>query len=165
MAEAPVRKDTVVLKLLTEGDTMLCLDARHVGVRVPTQHATNPALRLILNLNFPHPIEVTPEGISASLAFGGRRFPCYIPMDALWAAFEPQTGEGMMWPESMPEEVRIDLLARQQQDSPSETKPAAPLKPRERLRRVPSRQQEAPPDTTAETPAAPRQRGHLRIVK
>jgi hypothetical protein len=80
MAETPASKEMVVWKLLEEGDTMLCLDARHAGVRVPAQHAKEPGLRLILNLNFPQPIEVTAEGISANLAFGGRRFACYIPM-------------------------------------------------------------------------------------
>ena len=80
MSDAPTSKEAVVLKLLSEGDTMLCLDACHQGVRVPPQHANNHALRLILNLNFPQPIEITAQGVSANLAFGGRRYTCYIPM-------------------------------------------------------------------------------------
>ena len=83
MIQDPKSKAAVVLKLLEEGDAMLCLDARHEGVAVPREHAQNPSLRLILNLNFPNPIDVTDEGVSANLAFGGRRFACYIPMDAL----------------------------------------------------------------------------------
>ena len=59
MAQTLPNKEVVVLKLLEEGDTMLCLDARHQGVAVPREHAQNPALRLILNLNSPHPIHVT----------------------------------------------------------------------------------------------------------
>lgn len=145
---------------------MLCLDARHKNVRVPPQHATNPALRLVLNVNFPQPIDVTTEGIRANLSFGGRRFPCYIPMEALWAAFDPQTGEGTMWPESIPEEVKADLLAQQQQ--PEATPPpnaASTPRPQARLRRVPSRQQETS-ETQEESPPPPsRQRGHLRIIK
>jgi len=89
MQDTPTSKEAVVLKLLAEGDTMLCLDARHQDVHVPPQHANNHALRLILNLNFPHPIDVTAEGVSAHLSFGGRRFACYIPMAAVWAAFHP----------------------------------------------------------------------------
>ena len=80
MPDTPTSKEAVVLKLLAEGDTMLCLDARHHGVCVPPQHANNHALRLILNLNFPQPIEVTTQGVSANLSFGGRRYTCYIPM-------------------------------------------------------------------------------------
>ena len=56
MPDIPTSKEAVILKLLSEGDTMLCLDARHKGVRVPPQHANHHALRLILNLNFPQPI-------------------------------------------------------------------------------------------------------------
>ena len=123
MPDTPTSKEAVVLKLLAEGDTMLCLDARHQGVRVPPQHANNHALRLILNLNFPQPIEVTAQGVSANLSFGGRRYTCYIPMEAVWAAFNPDTMQGMMWPDSMPTEVKADLALRQQQEAsaPSRT--------------------------------------------
>jgi stringent starvation protein B len=151
MQATPLSKEAVVLKLLEEGDTMLCLDARCQGVHVPPQHANNPALRLILNVNFPRPIEVTEAGISASLSFGGRRFACFIPMAALWAAFNPQTLQGMMWPESMPEEVVQDL-ARQQAGQPAT--PAAP----------PASAQ-PPAAVTAQETAPPRQRGHLRVIK
>lgn len=164
MDETPASKETVVLQLLEEGDTMLCLDARHAGVRVPPQHAANPALRLILNLNFPQPIDVTAAGISANLAFGGRRFACYIPMDALWAAFHPQTMQGMMWPDSMPAEVLADLAAKQQATEPPAAPGAAPAAPKlARPQAVPAR----PAVTTdqEEEPAPPRQRGHLRIIK
>ena len=117
MPDTPTSKEAVVLKLLAEGDTMLCLDARHQGVRVPPQHANNHALRLILNLNFPQPIEVTAQGVNANLSFGGRRYTCYIPMEAVWAAFNPDTMQGMMWPDSMPAEVKADLALRQQEAS------------------------------------------------
>lgn len=165
MQDTPTDKDAVVLKLLAEGDTMLCLDARRQGVRVPPQHANNHALQLILNRNFPRPIEVTEEGVSAHLAFGGRRFACYIPMEALWAAFHPDTRQGMMWPDSMPAEVKAELAARHQQDtsqSPT-TPPAAPAPaPRERLRPVAGSSR---PDAEPDAPRPSRQRGHLRIVK
>lgn len=108
-------KEAVVLKLLEEGDTMLCLDARYPGVLVPKRHSQNSNLRLILNLDFPRPIEVTSDGISANLAFEGRRFACYIPMNALWAAFNPQTRKGMMWPDSVPPEVLAELKAEQRE--------------------------------------------------
>ena len=67
MQESVTSKEAVVLKLLSEGDTMVCLDARYPGVHVPPQHVQNPNLRLILNLNFPHPITVTADGISANM--------------------------------------------------------------------------------------------------
>jgi stringent starvation protein B len=175
MQDTPTSKEAVVLKLLSEGDTMLCLDARHQGVRVPPQHANNHALRLILNLSFPQPIEVTAEGVSAQLSFGGRRFACYIPMAALWAAFHPETMQGMMWPDSMPAEVKADLAARQQeapqpptipsqQVTPPAT-PAKPPKPRGRLRTVAGASKKNTDEDDDDGPQPPRQRGHLRIVK
>jgi stringent starvation protein B len=147
MDETPMSKEAVVVKLLEEGDTMLCLDARCQGVRVPPQHTHDPALRLILNMNFPQPIEITEDGISARLSFGGRRFACFIPMAALWAAFNPQTMQGMMWPESMPPEVVQDLAEKQQAGK----------------QKAAAAQQVA--ETPEETPRPPRQRGHLRVIK
>ena len=176
MQDTPASKEAVVLKLLSEGDTMLCLDARHQGVHVPPQHANNHALQLVLNVNFPQPIDVTAEGVSANLSFGGRRFACYIPMATVWAAFHPDTMQGMMWPDSMPAEVKADFVARQQQEappphatpSPPATRPAAPAKtpkPRGRLRPVAGASQKNTDEDDDEGPQPPRQRGHLRIVK
>lgn len=163
MNKAPASKETVVLKLLEEGDTMLCLDARREGVRVPAQHARNPALRLILNLNFPQPIDVTAAGISANLAFGGRRFACFIPMEALWGAFNPQTRQGMMWPDSMPPEVLADIAAQQQQEE-QQAAPAGPP-PQPARPRVVAAQGETTPGKSEAEPHPPRQRGHLRVIK
>jgi stringent starvation protein B len=167
MPDTPTSKEAVILKLLSEGDTMLCLDARYKGVRVPPQHTQHHALRLILNHNFPQPIEVTDEGVSANLSFNGRRFACYIPMEALWAAFNPQTMQGMMWPDSMPTEVKAEFAARQEQGIVSPVAPplgatiAAP-ESRGRLRPVTGLGKKKT-DNDEEEP--PRQRGHLRIVK
>jgi stringent starvation protein B len=130
-------------------------------VCVPPQHASNPDLRLILNLNFPRPIEVTADGISASLSFGGRRFACYVPMAALWAAFNPQTMQGMIWPESMPAEVVQDFARRQagrQEAAAAAPQSAAPADVQSSV---------TPPDSTtgAAEPRSSRQRGHLRVIK
>jgi len=167
MPDTPTSKEAVILKLLSEGDTMLCLDARYKGVRVPPQHTKHHALRLILNRNFPQPIDVTAAGVSANLSFNGRRFTCYIPMEALWAAFNPQTMQGMMWPDSMPAEVKAEFAARQEQAtvSPSAPPPETAIAAREsggRLRTVTGVGKNKT-DNNAEEP--PRQRGHLRIVK
>lgn len=153
MKSAPVSKEAVILKLLAEGDTMLCLDARHPDACVPPHQAQNPALRLILNRDFPRPIDVTAEGISVNLSFGGRRFDCYVPMDALWAAFNPHTMEGALWQESASPEVLENLKAQLQVTPAAEAaRKAGP---------------QAVPRADGETPAAttPRKRGHLRLVK
>ncbi len=161
MNHTPQSKEAVILKLLAEGDTMICLDARQQGVRVPLQHAQNPALRLVLNLNFPQPIHVTAEGVSANLSFGGRRFGCYIPMEAVWAAFNPQSMEGMMWPESAAPEVLAEI-AKQQAQSPSAGSPPLATPAPTPLRAIATGEE---PEPTSSEPAAPRQRGHLRLIK
>lgn len=163
MTRDPRSKATIVLKLLEDGDIMLCLDARHEGVAVPREHAQNPSLRLILNLNFPSPIDVTDEGVSVNLSFGGRRFDCYVPMDALWAVFNPESMQGMMWPESMPPEVQAELAA---QPSDAETgrrskRPGGWVAPS-------GNRSEATQEGTGEkreAQPATRKRGHLRVVK
>jgi len=162
MTELPASKEAVVLQLLAEGDVMLCLDARHAEVQVPAQHAHDQALRLVLNMNFPHPIEVTADGISANLAFGGRRFACYVPMAALWAAFNPQNMQGMTWPEDMPPEVRADLTAQQQSAEQAAPPDHAPQPARLRTVRKPRK---SPTDQQQEAPPPSRQRGHLRVIK
>ena len=161
MTRDPQNKETVVLKLLEEGDATLCLDARYDGVEVPREHIDNPSLRLVLNLNFPHPIDVDENGISANLAFNGRRFACYIPMGALWAAFNPKNMQGMMWPDSMPPEVQEGLTA-EPEESDRDAK-STPLKARRRApKAVSDRQPQEPKEKEA---SAPRKRGHLRVVK
>ncbi len=160
MTRDPRSKEAVVLKLLEEGDATLCLDARYDGVEVPREHADNPSLRLVLNLNFPHPIDVDEDGISANLAFNGRRFPCYIPMGALWAAFNPQNMQGMMWPDSMPPEVQEGLTA-EPEEAPARDAKTTPLRARQRApKAVPDREPQE-----REEKSAPRKRGHLRVVK
>jgi stringent starvation protein B len=112
MQDSPPSKEAVILKLLSEGDMTLCLDACHPGVRVPSQHTNNHALQLILSRTFPYPIDVTAEGVSANLSFGGQRYNCYIPMAAVWAAFK-YIKQGTMWPDSMPPEVKANLAVQE----------------------------------------------------
>jgi stringent starvation protein B len=162
MKATPASKEAVVLELLQEGDTMLCLDARCTGVRVPKAHRQNPRLQLVLNLNFPHPIEVTAQGIAANLAFAGRRFGCYVPMQALWAAFNPQTMQGMMWPDSMPPEVLTEMAAQQEQEG--RKTPSAEIAPRPAKPRVSPGKEASAATDNKDRPAA-RQRGHLRVIK
>lgn len=157
MDATPASKEEVVLKLLADGDTMLCLDARHPEACVPPHQTGNPALRLILNLKFPRPIDVSEEGIGVNLSFGGRRFDCYIPMAALWAAFNPHTMEGTLWQESASPEVLDGLRAQMQEKGVAE--PAAAGAGKVGPTAVPGTNGEVPASAT------PRKRGHLRLVK
>lgn len=102
-------KRILVERMLAKGDTMLCVDSRHPGVRVPDPHLGRPDLRLILNLNFRRPIDLRPEGIRAELSFGGIYHVCWVPYESLWAVYNPNTGEGYLWSDRVPDEVRKTL--------------------------------------------------------
>lgn len=101
-----------VERLLALGDTMLCVDSRHPDVRVPAAHRNKGDLRLVINLGFRHPIHVLPDGVQADLLFGGALHHCWIPYEALWGAYNPQTGEGTIWPARTPPELRPLLAPR-----------------------------------------------------
>ena len=95
------KKYDFLLYLLEEGDAMVCLDSRNPAVDVPESQKNNPSLSLIFNLNFRRPIEITEEGIFATLAFDGRPYPCILPFDAVWAIYDPNMKNGQVWEESM----------------------------------------------------------------
>ena len=113
--------------MLSKGDTMICLDSGYPDVQVPENQKGNEDLRLVLNLNFRHSITILPDGIQAELLFGGVPFLCWIPYESLWAVYNPETGEGYLWPGQTPVSL-LDLLGGKKGSMPSE-KDAAPEGP------------------------------------
>jgi stringent starvation protein B len=114
------KPEVIRLFLEHEGRVMLCLDATRKDVDVPRRFATDVGLRLILNKSMPQPIYINPDAVESELRFGGIPHYCVIPYDALWAVYNPEKGQGMLWPESMPDPVRERYLARPQSDGSSE---------------------------------------------
>ena len=104
-------KYDILAQLLSEGDAMVCLDARHSEVDVPNTHKDNPALSLVFNLNFRRPFDVEETGIFATLAFGGRPHKCVIPFEAVWAIHEPESKKGQVWEESFPKDLKLQVGA------------------------------------------------------
>jgi len=141
-----------LLTLLEEGDAMLCIDARQEGVDVPPEHKADPALNLILNLNFRRPIDIKPEGVYVTLAFGGRPHPCIVPFDAVWAIYEPGMKKIQVWEESIPGDLDLSSLPQARRERPPtpapRTKTAAPAK-------TPGKN----------SSASRRDRSHLRVIK
>jgi len=137
--------------LLSEGDAMVCLDARHAEVDVPKTHKTNPVLNLVFNLSFRRPIEVEEYGIYSTLSFGGRPYKCVIPFDAVWAIYEPSTQKGQVWDESIPKDID---LASQLKQTPSKTPVEKP--------KIHSGGAQPP---AGDSPKPKRDRSHLRIIK
>jgi stringent starvation protein B len=103
--QQPDKGEVISLLLETEGRIMLCLDATYTGVDVPSRFKNDTNLMLILNSNMPNPIDIGTDSVCSELRFGGIPHFCKIPYDAIWSAFNPDTSHGMMWPDSMPEEV------------------------------------------------------------
>jgi len=91
--------------LLSEGDAMICIDARREDVDVPKLHKNNPSLNLIFNLNFRRTLEVLPDGIYATLAFNGKPHQCVIPFEAIWAIYDPSMKQGQVWEEDFPKDI------------------------------------------------------------
>ena len=110
-------KKRVLEEMLSRGDTMICLDSRNPEVMVPTMHQGKKDLRLVMNLGFRNPIRLLPDGIRADLRFSGDLFTCWIPYESLWAVYNPNTGEGKLWPENLPQEL-VDLLLEKEQKQP-----------------------------------------------
>ena len=112
-----------LVQLLSEGDAMICLDARHSEVDVPNTHKDNPALSLVFNLNFRRPFDVQETGIFATLAFGGKPHKCVVPFEAVWAIHEPESKKGQVWEESFPKDLKLQVGANVQEAS-LESKPS-----------------------------------------
>ncbi len=107
-----------LVQLLSEGDAMVCLDARYPEVDVPGSHKDNPALSLVFNLNFRRPFDIQETGIFATLSFGGRPHKCVIPFEAVWSIHEPETKKGQVWEESFPKDLKLQAGANAQVLSP-----------------------------------------------
>lgn len=138
--------------LLSEGDAMVCVDARQEGVDVPKAHKTNPSLNLVFNLSFKRPLDIAPEGIHATLAFDGRPHPCVIPFESVWAIYDPSMKNGQVWEDSLPPDLHHEMQA-----FPTAKRPPALAAMSVRF----SGKSGAPSDA----PRAKRDRSHLRVIK
>ena len=130
---------------------MVCLDSRHPEVDVPATHKNNSSLNLVFNLNFRRPIEITEEGIFATLAFNGRPYECTLPFDAVWAIYDPNMKNGQVWEESIPKDMNL----------PEQVMGAQHEKPLAKLKSVESSGEPSKEPKTG----GKRDRSHLRVIK
>ena len=149
-------KYDILVQLLSEGDAMVCLDARHSEVDVPNTHKDNPALSLVLNLNFRRPFDVQETGIFATLAFGGRPHKCVIPFEAVWAIHEPESKKGQVWEASFPKDLKLQVGANMEAVGPG-SEPALSGGGKHATRSNTSKQ--------GQSGRSKKDRSHLRIIK
>ncbi|GJL79718.1 MAG: hypothetical protein NPINA01_27070 [Nitrospinaceae bacterium] len=152
MEDENKNKYDFLLSLLSEGDAMVCLDARSPDVDVPKGHKSDPSLNLILNLNFRRPIDIQREAVFVTLSFQGRPYQCVIPFDAIWAIYDPSLKKGQVWEESLPKDINLE----EQLANKGKMKPA---------RKMPSVKQGRKKSPSSEDHRPKRDRSHLRVVK
>ena len=147
------KKYDFLLFLLETGDAMVCLDARLPEVDVPQNQKSNSSLNLVFNLNFRRPIEINEDAISATLDFNGRPYKCWLPLEAVWAIYDPDMKNGQVWEESIPADM--NLADQVLSGITGQPKPEKKLKP---LKTSGKSSKESEPKT-------PRDRSHLRVIK
>ena len=146
-------KYDILVQLLSEGDAMVCLDARHSEVDVPNTHKDNPALSLVFNLNFRRPFDVQETGIFATLAFGGRPHKCVIPFEAVWAIHEPESKKGQVWEESFPKDLKLQVGANVKEASLESEPPLMKVEVQLKISKK------------GQSTRSKKDRSHLRIIK
>ena len=144
-----------LLKLLSEGDAMVCLDARLPDVEVPKVHKANAALNLVFNLSSRRPLEVNGDGIYSTLAFSGRLHKCVIPYAAIWAIYEPGTQEGQVWEGAIPKDLNLAerILGKSQGAMTGAIKSPIPIK------------QGGKTEVAKKRASSKKDRSHLRVIK
>jgi len=151
------KKYDLLLFLLETGDAMVCIDARLPEVDVPKNQKSNSSLNLIFNLNFRRPFEVNEDAISATLAFSGKAYKCFLPFEAVWAIYDPNMNNGQVWEESIPSDINLaEQIVSEITDQPTK-KPN--LKPKFKSLKTSGK-----PSSERE-PKTPRDRSHLRVIK
>jgi stringent starvation protein B len=145
------KKYDFLLHLLETGDAMVCLDARLPEVDVPKNQKSNSSLSLIFNLNFRRPFTIDESAISATLAFSGRPHECLIPLEAVWAIYDPDMKNSQVWEESIPTDM--NLADHMMGGTPKKLEP--------KLKSIKTSGKQPPLSGTK----SKRDRSHLRVIK
>jgi stringent starvation protein B len=146
-------KYDILVQFLSEGDAMVCLDARHPEVDVPNTDKDNPALSLVFNLNFRRPFDVQETGIFATLAFGGRPHKCVIPFEAVWAIHEPESKKGQVWEASFPKDLKLQVGANVKEASLESEPPLMKVEVQSKISKK------------GQSSRSKKDRSHLRVIK
>ena len=124
---ASQHKERELRTLLERGVVMMHLDPRIDGVVVPPQFSQESALRLNVAYAFNLPaFEISEGGIYAILSFNRQNFGCTIPWQAVYALTLPEENhEGMVWPDSMPLELKEEAASMEGQTAEPERRVAS----------------------------------------
>lgn len=111
--------------MLDKGLVMIHLDPRVEGVVVPERFKSDPVLRLNIAYGYRLPaLDIGLEGVYAVLSFSKQNFGCTLPWSSIFALTSPdQSHEGIVWPESVPPELRRALGVEEPEEDGSEPAP------------------------------------------
>ena len=104
-------KVDVARLLLTQGSVFIHLDPRSDSVVVPPWYRREPQLVLQVGFEMPVPIpdlRIDAEGVYGTLSFNRSPFTCHVGWDAVFA-LAGEDGRGMVWPDSMPDEISQEI--------------------------------------------------------
>lgn len=104
-------KREVARALLLRGSVFVHLDPRHHGVLVPQHLRKQPQLVLQVGLDMAVAIpdlRVDQEGVTGTLSFNRSPFTCFVPWEAVFA-LAGDDARGMVWPPSMPPEIKTEI--------------------------------------------------------
>lgn len=166
--EPSAAKRALLEKLLEQSMVLVTLDARANGVHVPQHLLGDPQLRLNLSYRFGLPLDITDDGIRATLTFQGNEFECALPWDPIYMLVSHATGQPFLFPADIPVEAKTSLAQAEEHSYDEESAEAAAPK----LTLVASQAGGVTAELTASAPtdepppdAPPPNRGHLRVVK
>jgi stringent starvation protein B len=102
----PSKKDAFST-LLSRGDVLVKLDARHDAVSVPAGFKDSFELVLHYGLSLPIPIpdlDIGETGVTATLSFSREPHTTFVPWSAVYVIWSPE-GPGLVFPEDVPPEL------------------------------------------------------------
>lgn len=109
MKEPP--KQQIANQLLLQGSLFIHLDPRVNDVVVPPwlRHQAQLVLQVGMDMPIPIPdLRVDENGIFGTLSFSRTPYACNVPWNAIFALVGDE-GRGMVWPESMPAEIKAEV--------------------------------------------------------
>jgi len=149
--------------LLAQGSLFVHLDPRVDTVAVPQSYRSEPQLVLQIGFDMPVPIrdlQVDADGIYGTLSFNRSPFTCQVQWDAVFA-LAGDDGRGMVWPESMPEEISQEIEREAGREPPPPV-----VEERPSLRVLPPPDEEGESESTPSNPPKPGERPpYLKVVK
>lgn len=149
--------------LLAQGSLFVHLDPRMDSVVVPQWYRSEPQLVLQIGLDMPVPIpdlQVDAEGIYGTLSFNRSPFTCQVQWDAVFA-LAGDDGRGMVWPDSMPQEISQEIEREAGREPPPPI-----VEERPSLRVLPAVEGDENEESTPSTPPKPGERPpYLKVVK